>query len=177
MDLVFVQYKGIDYRDIVARNLNNNFERDCGLQVTERFVEPARDELIEMLTNRAFQNETIIHFVGHGLKGVDGGIAQLVPGRVDVGLKDSVVSWNELVILFNQIANRCPQLYVNLGTVCYSDGILNVNSEKNFGYLVTTIDVGDPVTPRKANKQFIECFEGQRNQYSDLGSNYMWGNN
>ena len=137
-------------------NLNKNFERDSGIKPSHILDQPTRNELISFLIEFPEQaDKLILHFISHGnIEGFGKELLNTEDGCL-IGDKETLIEWSIFVELLNIVSVKCKHLIVNLGSVCNSVNIENVNINRNFDMLVTTSEIGDLVEPRKKNKVLI----------------------
>ena len=153
--IIVINYEGARFISGNLNNLKDNFIRDCGLAPYEILDQKTRDEIFCFFLNYSdTSDKLIIHIKSHGF---NKGICQLHQDTINNPICDlnSIITWEELIRLFNNISKNCNELIVNLGTVCNSIYIQDCNQKMNFDTLVTTKTVSDPVEPRKINRGLI----------------------
>jgi len=151
--LIVVNYEGARFTTGNMQNIKNNFFRDCGLYPNDILDQKNKGFIIKYFQNYTIEsNKLIIHIKSHGF---DTGICELHPEIENSGLLDTLITWQELIILFNGLSNSCNDLIVNLGTVCNSERIKSCKMHMNFDVLVTKSAVTNPVLPRKLNKELL----------------------
>lgn len=153
--LILINYSGKS--DVIGniRNTNLNFKRDSGIDPFDILDQMDREELLHYLLNYSQKSDKlIIHIKAHGFSE---GICQTRSDSISGGVGDinSLIRWEELINIFNTVAENCTDLIVNLGTVCNSIRINYYNMRMNFDALVTIDEVTDPVLPRKLNKELL----------------------
>lgn len=138
-----------------VENLRLNFLRDSGLEPEIILDQPTRTELIDcLLALNESEDDILIHFVSHG---GERGICKIypdIPGNV--GDLSTLIEWSTFIEYLNIISNKCQKLRVNLGNVCNSYHILELQNMINFDVLFANTTVMNTVAPRKYNKLLLD---------------------
>ena len=155
-DLLVIKYLG---NHNISGNINNLYQshkNNSGVMPTNILDEEDSQTIFAYLQNyNCVGKDLIIHINAHGFK--EGICKELLDGeKLNYGDSQTLISWEDLIDACNEVAARCSSLTLNLGAVCNSNSILDIDRAKNFDILVTTRSVSDTVKPQKINRAIFE---------------------
>ncbi|MCC9063710.1 hypothetical protein [Flavobacterium piscisymbiosum] len=155
-DLLVIKYLG---NHNISGNINNLYQRhnnNSGVRPTNILDEEDSQTILEYLRNYDCQNKNlIIHINAHGFE--EGICKELLDGEeLNLGDLQTLITWEDLIDACNEVAARCSSLTLNLGAVCNSNSIADIDRAKNFDILVTSRSVSDTVKPQKINRMIFE---------------------
>ncbi|HEX8014880.1 MAG TPA: hypothetical protein VF465_06570 [Flavobacterium sp.] len=155
-DLLIIKYTGDHNVSGNIGNLYQSHKNNSGVRPTDILDEVSSQTILEYLRNYdCTDKDLIIHISAHGYE--LGICKELLDGeKLNVGDALTLISWEDLIDACNEVAGRCSSLTLNLGTVCSSNSIAEIDRAKNFDILVTTGIVSDTVMPQKLNRAIFE---------------------
>jgi len=157
--LIVVDYKGDFYKrdNHSISNLCKFFKKYSSIYPFNYIDQPSRDYLIEYLKNikntpiKKYDN-IILHFISHGF---ELGIANKIADSNNFGDLKTLITWHDLIDLFNVVSLDCSSLFINLGSVCNSNHLFNTNINRCFDVLVINGYASNIFEPMKLNKSLL----------------------
>lgn len=151
--LIVINYEGKFYESGNIENLEKIFERESLVKPNEVLDQKDKKEVLDFIKNYQPNNcdKLVVHVKSHGF---EKGICNTNPFEDGVGLESTLITWQELIDALDVLSKRCSTLMLNIGTVCYSNSILDFDTG-GFNVFATTTKVSDPVFPRGFNKNFF----------------------